>query len=464
MKLPLLIPSLAALLILSCHKDSFITSPSAVVNFSADTLFFDTVFTTAGSITQSVKVVNDNDSKLRLSDIRLMGGSHSFFAINVDGTPGPDVSDVELEARDSVYIFVAVKIDPSSDSLPFIVRDSIGFSFNGNQRFVQLQAFGQNAKYLRNQTISSNTTWTNGLPYVILGGLVVDSNVTLTIQAGCRIYLHADAPLLIDGTLNAQGSDTARVTFRGDRLDVPYKDFPGSWPGIYFRSSSINSVLQYAVIKNAYDGIVAELPSGNAAPKVVLNECVIDNTYDAGIIGEQSSIQATNCLISNSGDNIELGYGGTYQFIHCTAASYSNTFFAHTQPVLYVSNYAFQGTTPVTADLTAAFTNCIFWGDFGNVDNEVVVAHQGNTVFSVNFSNCLWKVKTAPTGVGAFNVMANVDPLFDSVNTSRNVYDFHLRTGSPAIDKGLTTGLALDLDGKPRPIGAAPDLGCYEHP
>ncbi|MDP4150206.1 MAG: choice-of-anchor Q domain-containing protein [Bacteroidota bacterium] len=463
MKLPLLILCLATLFIFSCHKDSFITSPSAVVHFSADTLLFDTVFTTTGSITQSVKVVNGNDRRLRLSDIRLMGGSHSFFSINVDGTPGPEVNDAELEAGDSLYIFVAVKIDPSTDSLPFIVRDSIGLSFNGNQRFIQLQAFGQNANYLRNKIISSNTTWTNGLPYVILGGLVVDSNSTLTIPAGCKVYLHADAPLLVDGTLKVLGSDTARVTFLGDRLDIPYKDFPGSWPGIYFRSSSINNMLQYAVIKNAYDGVVAELPSGNASPKVVLNECIIDNTYDAGIIGEQSSIRATNCLISNSGDNIELGYGGTYQFTHCTAVSYSNGFFAHTQPVLYVSNYAFQGTTPVTADLTAAFTNCIFWGDFGNVDNEVIVARQGSTVFSVNFSNCLWKVKTAPTGVGAFNMIANLDPLFDSVNTSRNVYDFHLRTGSPAIDKGLATGLTLDLDGKPRPAGPAPDLGCYEH-
>jgi hypothetical protein len=461
MKLPLLILSVIALITLSCQKNSFITSKNAIVSFSSDTLFFDTVFTSTGSITQSVKIINGNDQKLKLSDVKLMGGAQSRFAINIDGTPGPELGDIELEARDSVYIFVAVRINPDTANLPFIVQDSIAVSYNGNQQYIQLQAYGQNAIFLRNQTITTNTIWNNTLPYVILGGLQVDTNTTLTISKGCRIYLHADAPLLVDGTLQVQGVDSNRVWFRGDRLDDPYSGFPGSWPGILFRGASVNNILRFAVIKNAYQGIVSELPSSNASPKVVLNECIVDNIYDAAILGDQTSIQATNCLISNSGKNIELGYGGDYQFTHCTVASYSNDYFAHTQPVLYVSNYEFQGNTPIEADLSASFTNCIFWGGFGNVDDEVVVSRQGNGPFSVSFSNCLWKVKTAPAGVNTFNIIANSDPLFDSVNTSRNFYDFHLKPGSPAIDKGAPTGTPIDLDGKPRPVGL-PDLGCYE--
>ncbi|HZE85336.1 MAG TPA: hypothetical protein VE035_13570, partial [Puia sp.] len=109
MKLPLLILLFAAALILSCQKDSFITSKGAIVGFSSDTLFFDTVFTTAGSVTQSVKIFNGNDQKLRLSDLKLMGGNKSFFSINVDGYPGPEKKDLELEAGDSLYIFVVVR-------------------------------------------------------------------------------------------------------------------------------------------------------------------------------------------------------------------------------------------------------------------------------------------------------------------------------------------------------------------
>jgi hypothetical protein len=447
----------------SCRKDSFITGRNALINFSADTLFFDTVFTSTGSITQSVKIINTNNQKLRLTSVKLMGGAQSFFHINIDGLPGPEQDDLELDAGDSLYIFVAVQITPGAANLPFVIQDSIQVSFNGNQRYLQLQAWGLNAHFLRNQVLRVNTTWDNTLPYVILGGLQVDTNVTLTIPAGCRIYLHADAPLLVDGSLLVTGSqyDSTRVYFQGDRLDEPYRDYPGAWPGIYFRETSTGNNLQWAVLKNAYQAIIVSAPPAGAVPKVILGQCIIDNSYDAGILGTQGSLQATNCLISNCGKNIELTFGGSYQFTHCTAASYSNNFIPHTQPVLSVSNYLSVGSTPVTADLHAGFTNCIFWGGNGNVDNEVTVAQQGSTVFSVNFSNCCWKVKNSPSGVASSNILANVDPLFDSLNNSRPYYDFHLRAGSPDLDKGIATGTPIDLDGNPRPVGL-PDLGCYE--
>ena len=464
----LLILSSITLIIFSCRKDSFITSKNAIVNFSSDTLFFDTVFTTTGSITEAVKIYNDNNQKLLLSDIRLMGGSGSYFVINIDGSPGPEQTGLELEAGDSLYVFVSVRINPDSDSLPFVVQDSIQVAFNGNEQYIQLQAWGQNAHFLRNQVITANTTWNKGLPYVILGGLQVDTNTTLTIASGCRIYFHADAPLLVDGTLDVTGDkgDSNEVLFLSDRLDEPYRDFPGSWPGIYFRGASVNNNLQYASVKNAYQAIVAEMPATNANPKLVLNQCIVDNSYDAGILGDQTSIQAANCLISNCGKNIELEDGGSYQFIFCTAASYSNEFIAHTQPVLALSNYTVDGSGNVTsAALNAAFTNCIFWGGDGDVDDEVQVAQStvGNAAFAVNFSNCLWKVQTAPTGAGitTFNIIANLDPLFDSVNTFTPFYDFHLQAGSPAINKGAASAIPFDLDGNPRSVGI-PDLGCYE--
>lgn len=467
MKLTLLIISCAALFILSCRKDSFITSKNAVVGFSSDTLFFDTVFTTTGSITEFVKIFNGNNQKLLLSDVKLMGGASSYFAINIDGSAGPEQSNLELEANDSLYIFVSVRINPSADTLPFVVQDSIQVSFNGNRRYIQLQAWGQNAHFLRSQVIKANTNWNNSMPYVILGSLQVDTNATLSIPKGTRIYFHADAPMLVDGTLEVTGDkgDSNKVWFLSDRLDDPYRNFPGSWPGIYFRASSINNTMQFAAIKNAYQAIVAEMPASNANPKLVLNECIIDNSYDAGILGDQSSIEATNCLISNCGKNILLGDGGNYQFTHCTAASYSTEFITHSQPVLALSNYMVDGSGNLTtASLNAVFLNCIFWGANGNVDNEVLVSQSsaGNPPFSVNFSNCLWKMKTAPGGISSSNIIANSDPLFDSVNSFANIYDFHLKTGSPAIDKGAATSVSIDLDGNPRPVGL-PDLGCYEH-
>src|SRR5690349_17925732 len=245
-------------ILISCKKESFITSSTASLATSADSLHFDTVFTTTGSITKFFRIYNQNNQKLRLSKVSLRGGSASLFNINVDGTQGPEVTNIELDANDSIYVFVTVKIDPTSANLPFVVQDSILIDYNGNQRWVQLDAWGQNANFMRSKSITGNVTWTNTKPYVITGGLLVDENATLTIQKGCRIYLHADAPFIVDGTLNVTGEkyDSTRVVFKSDRLDDPYRDFPGSWPGIYFRDKSKNNTLQYASVLNAYQGVV----------------------------------------------------------------------------------------------------------------------------------------------------------------------------------------------------------------
>src|ERR1700741_2556998 len=132
----------------ACRKDSFITSPQAVLYTSTDSIKFDTVFTQTGSVTEIFKIFNGNDQKLLLSKVKLMGGSASSFHININGVPGPEADNVEIDANDSIYVFVTVNIDPNSSNLPFIVSDSIQVSYNGNNKFVQLQAYGQNAPFL----------------------------------------------------------------------------------------------------------------------------------------------------------------------------------------------------------------------------------------------------------------------------------------------------------------------------
>jgi hypothetical protein len=459
----LLLIAIILLIVSSCKKNSFITGTDASVNFSADTIYFDTVFTSTGSVTQSIKIINNNDQKLLLSDVKLMGGNNSVFKININGAAGLNATNIEIDPNDSIYVFVSVYINPNANNLPFILQDSIQVAFNGNTRYIQLQAYGQNAHFLSNQLISGNVNWTNDLPYVILGGLAVDTNSTLTIQKGCKIYCHADAPFIVNGTLLVQGEkyDSTRVTFQSDRLDAPYNSFPAGWPGIYFAPSSKDNVFEFAVINNAYQAVVALGPSPDANPKITLNECVINNSYDAGILTEQSSVQARNCLITNCGKNIELTFGGTYNFSYCTVASYSNEFISHTNPVLSINNFSSDGSNS-TFPLTANFVNCIFWGD-GSVDNEVSVSQQtSSNAFNVDLNYCLWLEKTNPANVTANNMLAT-DPMFDSVNNRTLYYDLHLKNSSPAISYGTISGAPLfDLDGNPRVVNGFTDLGCFQ--
>lgn len=456
-----LAPVCLMLVLWACQKERFTDSSQALLQTSADTLHFDTVFTTTGSITQTLKIFNDNKEGIRVSSIRLTGGALSPFKINVNGYKGPQVNDLEIRGKDSAYIFVTVSINPTTSNLPFIVRDSIEISYNGNREYVQLDALGQNAHFLRNKEITGHETWDSELPYVILGRLTVDTNATLTINKGCKIYLHADAPFIVHGTLQVNGEqwDSTRVVFSGDRLDQPYRYYPGSYPGLIFTDVSKNNRLSYAVIKNAYQGITVVDPSPTTTPKLVLEETIIDNAYDAGILAVNSSIAAHNVLVSNCGKNIVLARGGNYEFTHCTVAAYSNAYLQRKEPVLSVSNYL--NTTTPPADLNAVFRNCIFWGEGGGlVKEEVTVVKNGTTAFNVLFDHVLWRVSANPANTTVTNAL-NQDPLFETINTAERLYNFRLKDDSPAINKGTATSINLDLDGQARTAGA-PDLGAYE--
>jgi hypothetical protein len=459
----LLFPAALTLLLWGCKRESFTTDGELRLRISTDTLHFDTVFTSTGSVTQSLKVFNPHTRAIRIQSVRLAGNAASLFRINVDGTPGPQVTDVEIRANDSTYIFATVSINPSVASLPFLVRDSIEIAYNGNRQYVQLDAFGQNAHFLRNKRISGNEVWNADLPYVILGGLTVDSNATLTINRGCRVYLHADAPLLVHGTLQALGGkeDSNRVVFTSDRLDDPYRDYPAGYPGLFFTDYSRNNLLSYTTIKNAFQGVVVTGPAPSTAPKLRMNESTIHNAYDAGLTGVQTSISARNLLISNCGKNILLLKGGVYDFTHCTVTAFSNRFLPHKSPLLFVSNEPENGAIP--SSLTALFRNCLFWGESGNfVEDEIVVSGKSTSGLKVQFEGVLWQVKNSPTNATISGAVVNKqDPSFDSVNTNRNYYDFRLKAGSPALNKGVNAGINIDLNGAPRPVGI-PDLGAFE--
>ena len=284
---------------IGCKKESFTNSTEAKLIIGSDSLRFDTVFTTAGSVTQYFLIKNENKQKINISNVQLMGGAASAFKMNVDGSQGTQFTNIEIAGNDSMYVFVRVNVNPNADNQPFIIRDSIKLQWNGNTTFKQLEAWGQNANYIRSTVLQGNINWTKDKPYVILGGMIVDTNAVLTIQQGTRIHLNADAPFIVDGTLIINGTKSDSVVFRSNRLDDPYRDYPGAWPGIYFRGSSVDNELTYTYIKNAYQGIVVEQPSSNANPKLTLNNCVLDNIYDIGLFAVNSSVVANNCLISN---------------------------------------------------------------------------------------------------------------------------------------------------------------------
>lgn len=450
----------------ACKKESFITSPNASVLVAGglDTLRFDTVFTSVGSVTQAFTIVNDNNQKLRLSQVRLMGGSNSPFKINVDGAPGSQFSNIEINANDSIYVFVKLTVDPTTGNLPFVVNDSIEVEFNGTTSKLQLQAFGQNARFLSNWHVTKDSIWDNQLPFVLLNPLYVDEGATLTIQKGARIYSNATAAFIVNGNLRTEGgkAENEHIIFRGSRLDGEFKDLPGGWAGIIFNETSQANLLQYTNILNAYQAV-----SAFNGPLVTMNQCIINNAYDIGIHGINAKINATNCLVSQCGNDGVLGVGGsnvlliagTYRFNHCTLVTYATQYQNHKQPVLYIGN----SIGASSADLDARFTNSIIYGDSSIAEDEIVI-NKGPAALSAVFNHVLYKVKNDVAGATFIEPIKNQSPSFENVNRSRMEFNFRLKDDSPAKDVGVSPFpiLTIDLEGSPRNVGGKPDLGCYE--
>ncbi|MEI8204277.1 MAG: hypothetical protein WCH34_14740 [Bacteroidota bacterium] len=457
----------------SCKKESdFITDSSAKIQFSTSQVVFDTVFTTLGSTTKRLMVYNSNSQKIKISSIALASGTASPYRLNVDGIAGTQFSDIEIEAHDSMFIFVKVTVDPNNVNLPMLVSDSIIFLTNGNTQDVDLLAWGQDAHFiigtphspnLPNYQIvaheGENITWHNDKPYVIYGYAVIDSTAQLNIDPGVRIYLHSNAGMWVykGGCIKVNGALDQPVTFQGDRLEQYYKDVPGQWDRIWLNEGTLDNEINYAVIKNAFIGIQAEILQTGMGNKLQLNNTIIQNSSGIDLLARNYKITATNCLMGNSGSyNVALTMGGIYDFRQCTFGNYYSGGVRQT-PALYMNNYYKDNYGTITPyNLTMAyFGNCIV---YGNNQDELGFDQVNGAQMNFKFDYCGIKTSLNTNDVTKYiSCIINADPAF--ILPGENNYQ--LTINSPMRDNGSPAILVpTDLLGKPRNV--PPDRGCYQ--
>lgn len=451
---------------LSCRKEPLITQPDAKLEFSADTVTFDTVFTSVGSTTIPFKVYNRHNRPIRISSVRITGGAPSQFRLNVDGVPGKAFTDVDILADDSIYVFVQVTVDPTSQATPFVIEDEIVFVTNGNTQEVKLIAWGQNAHFFNAEKIC-DTTWTDDKPYVIFNYVLVDSNCTLTVGEGVDVFLYSGASLLVLGTLKINGTMDSVVTFQGARLESFYKTIPGQWFGIVLLRGSTGNTINYLSIRNAVYGISVgsfldgQEVSGLNAPDLTVHNTIISNSAAVGIFGFLGIISAENVLVYHCGlFSVQAELGGAYDFTHCTFANYSTSNLSHEYPVLRISDFFEDDEGNINiAGLDATFANTVIYGEGSNAE-EMSLEMKGDTSnFHYFFSSCLLKTKLNTSDLLHYNsVIKNLDPLF----ADRSKEDFHILTASPCNNSGKAGAgiLGVDLEGTVR--GAIPDMGVYE--
>lgn len=478
------------LLATSCRKDDFITDSSAKLEFSRDTVLFDTIFTTLGSTTQAFKVYNTHDQRIKISQIFLGSGTDSRYRLNVDGVSAAEHTDVEVGPNDSMYVFVEVTLDPNNSNQPLVVEDEITFLTNGNTQDVKLLAWGQDACFHYDPggllVLDCAETWTNEKPHVLMSVVGVAEDCSLTIQAGTQVFCHAGTGILIDkGTLNINGELGNEVTFCGDRLEEEYDDLSGQWGieidfeyetqfgievatitrgGIWLFQAK-DCVINYADIKNGIIGIQVDTMDTPESPALTLSNSKIYNMSAIGLYAQGGSILGYNDLVANCGQACgAFTIGGEYEFEHCTFANYwteSN----RQSPTFILNNYYedVNSNLQIRPLLNTEFRNCMMYGNNAGLSDysEFVVDIEDEEFQDYYFDGCYVDTEQDLSDGSRYNNMKNnqgdplfVDPfnfMFDILGSAGGNHD-----GSP-IGAPLTT---MDIDGQFR--NQPGTIGCYQ--
>jgi hypothetical protein len=420
----------------SCRDDFEFEPSTGGLEFSRDTVYLDTVFTNIGSSTYTLKVYNRSDKDISIPSIALGERENSKYRLMVDGVYGKVFNNVELLAKDSMFVFVETTIDYSeyaNDETTFLYTDNIQFTSTAGNQKVELVTLVQDAYFLfpqRNdaglyeavQYDSGNNPdeelfvygfnldhadhddeyhWNNSKPYVVYGYATVPDGETLVVDPGARVHFHADSGLMVrpGGTLQINGSQSAtaalenEIIFEGDRLESRFSDVPGQWGAVLVMSGADNTI-NHLTVKNANIGIFAQAPIGDdtTIPKLNINNSQIYNSTNFGFYGVHANVTGTNFVINNAGQaSLALVQGGTYDFKHSTFANYFNSY--NQVPVL-LNDYRNTATDTYISNLLANFDNCIMYGS-GNLG--ISLEHEfDDTTFKAVFNHCL--IKLADTG------------------------------------------------------------------
>ncbi len=449
----------------SCKKDTILTDKNIQLEFSTDTVFFDTVFTTIGSITERVKIYNPYNQPVEIAQVWLKNGQASNFKLNVDGLQGKMVENVRIESNDSIFVFIEVTVDPNGGNSPLVIEDQLLININGSIQDVDLIAWGQDAYFWPSYAFrfpNDSVALRSDKPNVFYGYSLIDSNTTLVIPKGAAIHFHANSGLLVghNASLKVRGSIDEPVVIQGDRLEDYFKETPGQWGQIVFTQTSVSNEIGNAIIKNGGIGLSVGYtlnPNVTDRPELRIWNTQILNMSFIGMIGIDAEIQAKNLVVSNCGDHaLALVLGGQYNFKHCTFANYFNDN-PRSKPILLLSNYSESSEGDLfKRDLDAYFGNSII---HGALDSELQREREKGARFDYLFEEVILKLDTENIdNVDHFiGILKNPAlPLFQ--DPSKN--DYELVSGSKAVNEGVLMGVPLDLLGMPR--DGTPDLGAYE--
>lgn len=457
----------------SCLSDEeYTSSPTDVLTFSVDTVDLDTLISGELAHTRTLLVYNTNKSALRIASVSLLNGEHSIFRANVDGTALLQgvASDFEVRSGDSLRIFVNA-LPPSADSdIPIGYTDKLLFQLeSGIIQELPLEIHGLDVIKLEGCNLYEDFTLTAKRPYQIIDSLVVHEGAHLNIEAGAQLLFHPEATFIVYGSVNAQGSVTDNIVFRGDRLgnmftNQSYDRIPGQWGGIRICAQSFGNIFNYVDIHSGDFGIVCD-SSNCDVEKVRIENSVIHNMSANLLTLVNSKALIGNTQLTNAGGNCLTVWGGDVDIVHSTIGQFY-PFVANRGVALYFSNK--EGDTNYSLKRFSV-ANSIITGY--SLDEIMGVNGDAESSFNYSFTNCLLNTPAyeSPEIINCLwdsneNPVCRADNFAPAFDTDRLIYTFTLDSQSVAVGSADTniTMVTYPYDRLGCPRSTTPSMGCYE--
>jgi hypothetical protein len=176
--------------------------------------------------------------------------------------------------------------------------------------------------------ITRSTTWTRAnSPYVVVGNVLVQDTVTLTIEPGVTVAFDSLKALTINGTIIARGTANDSIRFTSRRRPAS----PGDWS--YLQFSDPSSDAQFDSVGNYVSGCILEycaVEYGGAVASVMLklvkahpfiSRVRVSQSSGWGIGGSDLSfaVRVTGCVVEDNRGGVFL-YGGRPDISGCHIA------------------------------------------------------------------------------------------------------------------------------------------------
>lgn len=473
--------------LISCRTDMDFEPLDQPLRLSTDTVFLDPVFSETTSSSYLIKIYNTSNKNIKIPQVTLGKGDQSYFNLLIEGVSGKHFSNVELLAKDSLYVFIHTvgKADPQSNE--FIYTDQIRLQGYNQPQSIELITVIKDAYFLHpakaeqqvlhqvqlneEQTIegfylgdtkvhAQNTLkMNNSKPYVIYGYALIPENQTLYIEQGTQIYFHENSGIvgLKGSAIQATGTLEQPITLRQDRLESPYAYTAGQWSGVRLQNPG-PSVLNYVSIEQAKIGLFLD----HATDITIANTTLFNHSYTA-LEAVNSTIIGQNIVAANTQNaTVVLRDGGNYVFQHCT---FSNTGFRPDQMAMRIENntdFPFERLLIQNSILHSAIAQSFVLSstDTSSIRFESTAlkdtSKRNTTNPLYNYTNELLYFNTVLLDTPE---LAAID--FHDPKTNQYYYSSLMTHLIGKGDVAIANRIPQDINGKSRTT--TPDLGAYQH-